>query len=350
MVEDPEFQRTIKYGEMAIGHLKANFMAAYPRNYELWYTYVSGLNPSLNRAINELLKSQGRISIDETDQIYEEHLSPQRFSDQMEQIGGQISGHLRDMLQTLDSARSETETYGQTLAEAKSSISDNATDVEKLKSVVVSLLNDTKKMEMQNRDLETKLAVSQEQIQDLQVNLEVIRHESLTDPLTALSNRKLFDQSMLDALAEAESTGKPFALLMTDIDHFKKFNDTYGHQTGDQVLRLVASVMKQSIKGQDIAARYGGEEFAVILPNTALEHAVRVAENIREAVMGKDLVKRSTNERLGRVTISVGVAGWVRGDNAQSMIERADGALYQAKRSGRNLVCVGDSTVTSAVA
>ena len=96
--------------------------------------------------------------------------------------------------------------------------------------------------------------------------------------------------------------------MLTDIDHFKKFNDTYGHLTGDQVLRLVAMAVKQNVKGQDIAARYGGEEFAVVLPNTVLRAAITVADHIRRAVMAKELMKRSTGEHLGRVTISVGVA------------------------------------------
>jgi diguanylate cyclase len=125
---------------------------------------------------------------------------------------------------------------------------------------------------------------------------------------------------------------------MTDIDHFKSFNDTWGHLTGDQVLRLVAMPMKQNVKGQDIAARSGGEEFAVVLPNTPLRSAVTVGDHIRRAVMSKELMKRSTGQNLGRVTISVGVATARNGDTVQSIITRADGCLYAAKRSGRNRV------------
>jgi diguanylate cyclase len=136
------------------------------------------------------------------------------------------------------------------------------------------------------------------------------------------------------------------SLLMTDIDHFKTFNDTYGHLTGDQVLRLVALSVKQNVKGQDIAARYGGEEFAVILPNTVLRSAVTVADHIRRAVMSKELMKRSTGEHLGRITISVGVATMRPGDNAQSLIGRADACLYAAKRTGRNrVICETDPDI-----
>ena len=137
--------------------------------------------------------------------------------------------------------------------------------------------------------------------------------------------------------------------MMTDIDHFKRFNDSYGHLTGDQVLRLVAMSVKQNVKGQDVAARYGGEEFAVVLPNTVLRSAITVADHIRRAVMTKELMKRSTGEHLGRVTISIGVAVLKPNDTPATLIERADGCLYAAKRSGRNrVISEADPEVTAA--
>ena len=130
---------------------------------------------------------------------------------------------------------------------------------------------------------------------------------------------------------------------MADVDHFKQFNDRFGHLTGDQVLRLVAVAMKHNVKGQDIAARYGGEEFVIALPDTTLRSAVAVADQIRRGVMAKELIKRSSGERLGRVTLSVGIALLHTGDTPQSLIERADACLYAAKRQGRNrVVCEGD--------
>ena len=140
------------------------------------------------------------------------------------------------------------------------------------------------------------------------------------------------------AVQSALASGEPLSLLMFDIDHFKSFNDSYGHLTGDQVLRLVGMSLKQTIKGQDITARYGGEEFAVVLPNTALRQALTVADHIRRAVMAKELKKKSTGEILGRVTISVGVSMLKPGDDTDSLIERADACLYAAKRNGRNRV------------
>jgi diguanylate cyclase len=139
-------------------------------------------------------------------------------------------------------------------------------------------------------------------------------------------------------MVTSEATSEPFSLLVCDIDHFKKFNDTHGHQTGDQVLRLVGSTIKASVSSKDLACRYGGEEFCVILPSTKVGRATDVANVIRQAVMGKELVKRSTGETLGRVTISIGVAELRAEDSVQSIIERADKCLYAAKDAGRNRV------------
>jgi len=158
-----------------------------------------------------------------------------------------------------------------------------------------------------------------------------------------LSNRKHFDESLAQAIADSAERSEPLSLVMTDIDHFKNFNDTWGHLTGDQVLRLVAMSLKQNVKGQDTAARYGGEEFAVILPNTVLRSALAVADHIRRAVMSKELMKRSTGQNLGRVTISLGCATARKGDTVQSLIARADACLYAAKRNGRNrVICETD--------
>jgi diguanylate cyclase len=191
--------------------------------------------------------------------------------------------------------------------------------------------------EMRDQQGAGKPAVAvEDEISNLQHSLEAIR-QSLTDPLTGWATA-IFRP--LDRHGGADGAGKRRAVvaLMFDIDHFKSFNDSYGHLTGDQVLRLVAMSLKQTIKGQDITARYGGEEFAVVLPNTGLRQALTVADHIRRAVMAKELKKKSTGEILGRVTISVGVSMLKPDDDTDSLIERADACLYAAKRNGRNRV------------
>ena len=175
-----------------------------------------------------------------------------------------------------------------------------------------------------------------------------MRNESLTDPLTSLANRKYFDQSLDKCIAQSIAASEPMALMLTDIDHFKAFNDTFGHLTGDQVLRLVALAVKQNVKGQDIAARYGGEEFAVILPATTLRAALTVADHVRRAVMTKELMKRSTGEHLGRVTVSIGVAALQEGRDC-AVADRARRQLpLRGQARGRNRVmCETDPEVAS---
>src|SRR5262249_25526001 len=157
---------------------------------------------------------------------------------------------------------------------------EGAKTVEQIKAIVDTLTQSTREMRETNKALEARLTLSKNEISNLQHSLEAIRAESLTDPLTGLGNRKYFDRMIDTARQTALANGEPLSLLMFDIDHFKSFNDSYGHLTGDQVLRLVGMSLKQTIKGQDITARYGGEEFAVVLPNTALRQALTVADHI----------------------------------------------------------------------
>ncbi len=177
-----------------------------------------------------------------------------------------------------------------------------------------------------------------------------MRMEVLTDPLTGVANRKCFDLRLSEGIADCKENGSDLSLMMLDIDFFKKFNDTYGHQLGDEVLKLVARTFVDSIKGQDTAARYGGEEFAIILPRTKLANAATLADQIRKTMADKVIVNRRTGDKLGAVTLSVGVASYRAGELPSSLIQRADDALYAAKRSGRNRVVSEDPTPTTAVA
>jgi diguanylate cyclase len=165
----------------------------------------------------------------------------------------------------------------------------------------------------------------------------------MTDALTAIANRKMFDFMLREAAIESVESGEPLCLLFLDIDHFKQFNDNFGHAVGDQVLKLLAAVLKETCKGQDTPARYGGEEFAVILPRTGIDNAARLAENIRERIASKPIVNRKTGEQLGRVQVSIGAAEFAWGEPVRSLVERADKALYQAKNTGRNRVVVSRS-------
>jgi diguanylate cyclase len=338
-----EHERTLAFAEVALGQMRALGQCAIPRNYEIWYVYATGYNPALNKIINETLAHNGKLSESDLEQIHETYLSPGHSVERIDKVGARIVGEIEQVVQVIAGALSNSSNFGAGLDHASKKLAQGVSDPDSIRSVIESLLKSTRDMQNSNNELEARLSVSKAEIKNLQQNLDAIRAESLTDPLTALGNRKYFDRALSEAMTSSKQSGEPLSLLMFDIDRFKQFNDNYGHLTGDQVLRLVAMSLKQNVKGQDITSRYGGEEFSVVLPNTGLRSALTVADQIRRAVMSKELKKKSTGEVLGRVTISVGVALLHPNDDAHSLIDRADSCLYAAKRNGRNrVICETD--------
>jgi diguanylate cyclase len=348
-VQSDEHERTMAFAEIALGQIKALRQPAIPRNYEIWYTYATGYNPALNQAINDALAREGTLSPKTLDEIYDSYLSPSRLTERIDTVGAKVVDEIDQVMSMIDAAVGKTSIYAESLVNVSQNLGD-AADRDALRAIIEGLVRSTREVEQTNYSLEARLKASKQEIHQLQENLETVRNESLTDPLTGLANRKYFDQMLERAVTEAKGSREELSLLLTDIDHFKTFNDTYGHLTGDQVLRLVAQAVKQNVKGQDIAARYGGEEFAIILPKTPLRQALTVADHIRRAVASKELIKRSTGENLGRVTISVGVAALHDDELLQALIERADACLYAAKRSGRNLVICETDPETKPIA
>ena len=337
-----EHERTMAFAEVALGQIRSLRQTAVPRNYEIWYVYATGYNAPLNKIINETLARNGKLTEADLEQIYETYLSHIKTTDRIDKVGARVIGEIDDVMRLINDALGMSAGYDASLAGASERLAA-AESREQVKAIIETLVHSTREMRDTNRALEERLVLSKTEISSLQQSLEAIRAESLTDPLTGLGNRKYFDRSIETMVQAALASGEPLSLLMFDIDHFKSFNDSYGHLTGDQVLRLVGMSLKQTIKGQDITARYGGEEFAVVLPNTALRQALTVADHIRRAVMSKELKKKSTGEILGRVTISVGVSMLKPDDDTDSLIERADACLYAAKRAGRNrVVCEAD--------
>ncbi len=332
-----EHERTLAFAEIALGQIRALSQPASPRNYEIWYNYATGYNTALNSAVNQALQQKGALSDADLDEIYDTHINTARIGDRIDSVGSRVLDEIKQVLAMIDAAAGSATSYSESLADASATLAD-ASDGATLRVVIERLMLGAKEMERNNKKLEASLSASKQEIEQLQQNLATVRIESLTDPLTSLSNRKCFDGALAKAIAEAKDKGKPLSLMMADVDHFKMFNDKFGHQTGDQVLRLVAVSLKQSVKDRDIAARYGGEEFVIALPNQMLASAIALADQIRRAVMAKELMKRTSGERLGRVTVSMGVAELRSNDSAQSLIERADNCLYAAKRNGRNRV------------
>lgn len=170
----------------------------------------------------------------------------------------------------------------------------------------------------------------------------------MSDALTGIANRKYFDIHLWTSVLHAMENSMPLSLVLVDIDHLKTFSDNYGHQTGDDVLRLVAHTLASNIKSRDNATRYGGEEFDVILPNTFLETGRILAEKIRTGIAGKRVRKKQTGEELSSITTSLGIAQYRPAEALDDFIQRADDGLYQAKRTGQNKVIIETELANSA--
>ena len=335
-MSEQEFKRALGYANSAFDLLKRSSIPPYPQFYELLYTYATGVNPTLNSRINAIFRNGDSPSVNLAEALYNEFLKSD-VNDRMSNVSERMHARIEAVHEAIDTAMTTANAYSGSLQSASGDL-ERDISAEAMKALADRLLSETRRMQDTNRALEQKLEASRDDIASLQRDLDDVRRESLLDPLTKIANRKSFDDGMEAAIAEARENGTPLCLMIVDIDHFKTFNDTYGHQTGDQVLRLVAMTLKSNIKGKDLAARYGGEEFVAILPSTDIEGAVIVAENIRRAIQAKELLKRSTNEKLGRITASFGVAAYQPGDTANMLIERADRCLYAAKHAGRNRV------------
>jgi diguanylate cyclase len=336
------FDKATVIARQALERMVRHKVVPNPDNFAVWYLYACGENPELRQVIDLLITSDQEFSPERSAQVFKRFCSSPFESVPLSIIAERVEAELGTALATLDQANRKAVAYGDTL-EAASGKVGSIRRTEDLTHLLGVILSQTRAMAKQSRDVERQLRQSCAEVGQLKEQLDDARREAMTDALTAIANRKMFDFMLREAAIESVESGEPLCLLFLDIDHFKQFNDNFGHAVGDQVLKLLAAVLKETCKGQDTPARYGGEEFAVILPRTGIDNAARLAENIRERIASKPIVNRKTGEQLGRVQVSIGAAEFAWGEPVRSLVERADKALYQAKNTGRNRVVVSRS-------
>ena len=319
--------------------LRDRSIAPTPANYTVWYEYVLGANAELKALGDRLLTQTTPITTEISDWMYANFAPEQVERRSLMSATDTVTTLVAEVVAQLTQAGSSAETYGEALG-AYAAMLDGPGAKPGTAQALKTLLTATRKMHADNAKLEQELAQSTQQITVLQGTLEDARRDATTDKLTGLPNRRAFDQVFDEAVSQATLRRAPLSLLMIDVDHFKKFNDTYGHQTGDAVLKLVARTLTDTVKGRDHPARYGGEEFAIVLPDTTAVQARTVAEQVRQAMASRRIVRRNSGVDYGQVTVSVGVASLHPGDDCAALVARADAALYAAKRAGRNRVVV----------
>ena len=305
-----------------------------PLNYCIWYEYVSGNNEELKAAIDDHLEKEGTFSTETNQQLYNRHIaSDQEMLTTL--VRKELNKVFAEIIGTMDTADQFYSQSANNMEAINEAIVPNLSQ-DQLKTIVKQIKHEITSLEGSSSSFREQLQQANSEIDQLKSKMAIYRTESLKDPLTQIDNRRGFDKALAEHITHSQADGTSLCLIIADIDFFKKVNDTYGHLVGDNVIRMVAATLKNSIKGKDLAARIGGEEFAILLPDTPVDGAMKLANDIRLAFEGLDLKKKSTGESLGKITLSFGVATYREGEAVEDFINRADEALYQSKETGRN--------------
>lgn len=335
-VQEEERAQLWRLSQMTLDALRRRDLAPGPAAYHIWFLYEAGADAELVETLQRLDHHQTPIDDALLDSLFH------RFVLSRYGVGvlDQEIGDFGDVIDRADARTADTVrdlgAYARTLVEADGSLGREI-DRAALRRLIATLGEETDRMRAKSEAFCDDLRDCRQKMGELRDELEKIRREAFTDPLTGVANRKRFETSAAELAAEVtDGRRSRFALLLVDIDNFKPINDQHGHRIGDQVLRLVAGKLQRHIKGRDVLARYGGDEFVVLLPDTGLEDAARLAEKLRQAIQRHVLRHRLSGEAIGCVTVSIGVAAFVPGQSVADLVDRADQALYRAKHAGRN--------------
>ena len=334
---NPELGAAAERLRLTVPQMSRHGIPATPQNYAIWYAYVGGDNPALSAEIDRLIAEGQSFTAVINTQLYRDFVAEHDIA-HVEMVREGLGKVLAEVCGALHAAGDDANTFeGKLGGFAKEIV--KKTDFDEVTRLLQVLVVETHTMQVATTKMQTHFEEKSKEIEELQEQLQEERERAVTDPLTGLYNRFALIDYVNAAIIEMPA-GDPPSLVMLDIDHFKAINDNHGHLIGDRVIRFVAQSLQKNIKGRDIAARYGGEEFTLLLPSTGSKGAEALANAVRRSVEQAQLVRADSKQPLGRITISAGVATYQLGEDMMDLINRADQALYRAKKQGRNCVVV----------
>lgn len=310
-----------------------------PVNYALWYTYVSNDDPTLNRRIDDIVATYGTVPFSRAADLFHEHVSPNGEHDAaIARVKEDLEKMVQGIGQELNATLSGTQEFTTLLDECSRDLrspQSTGNSFEDVFGTVEKLLQGSTAMHESSARFEQKLKSANAEIRRLRDEMEALRRNAMHDELTGVNNRRAFDTELAQLTPQA-ARGVPLHLAMLDIDHFKQFNDRFGHQVGDRVLSLVGKQLNDTGKLGVSAYRYGGEEFALVFCGGSADQAVNLCENLRMSVERLALKDNRSGERLAQISVSIGLATFRSGESTEEFVARADHALYKAKQRGRN--------------
>jgi diguanylate cyclase len=333
--DELDFEYATSVAEKAVRSMAEQRVPPTPNNFHVWFKYTLGAPPVLKRAIDILIGNKRKFDAHTNREIYESYVGSKAAD---EAVAYDVSQQLHSVMSSAKQFLNTAIADNRTQMAAINDVSERSEAGVDPKLLIESLMSELAKAATRATKLEASFMEKSRELDTIRDSLIKSEERAKTDTLTGLPNRRALEEFFRNAQLAAMEQDEPVTVMLMDIDHFKRFNDEFGHGVGDQVLRLMAKVLRERVREIDLPARYGGEELIVVLPNADLETGAATAERIRRSVAECQITRRSTGEALPGITISIGVAQFQGGESMADLIERCDQALYLAKKMGRNRV------------
>lgn len=330
------------YLRLSLKNISDNQLPYNPIAYALWYDYATGRNPQLIEDIAVLLKSKEKVEYNTITELFRKHIADNQILS-AEKKTRELQKILAGIVKLIVDSGGSINLQGTKLKGLTRQL-EKAVSAGDINDIAEEIINQTETIVKSSMVLSGKIDAKLQEIKTLRNELEGIKKAARTDVLTGLLNRFGFQEAMVFVLQEAKQTDKDLSVILLDIDYFKEVNDQYGHLIGDNVLKMVGKIIKANIKGKDIACRFGGDEFIIALPDTPSQGAYTLAERFRESLKKTNWKVKGTGETIGQISLSLGVAAYKKCQSLEQIIERADKALYQSKRSGKDRTTVINAT------
>lgn len=334
-----DLEKALRYFNRIIDSFEEKNINPTPLNYYIWYQYFKGANPQFRAEMDSILNDPFGYHDRIGRRLYHTYFEDQNIEDQL--------GFDKALKRLLDVMTKRIQAWGNRLEEQTNRL-ENCTDQlsvdnldqNQVRKITSDVLNTANSMQQASQEFTSEMTESAGEIHKLRQQLSAAKEEALKDELTQIGNRKAFNLSLKDLTDQVINgeTEENVYLVLSDIDFFKSFNDTYGHLIGDSILRYYSNILKRNQVPSQVTCRYGGEEFALLIKADSIEIPVETAENCRKDIEAAHLKPKNSKEPLRTVTASYGISMFKATEEPEEFVKRADDALYHAKKSGRNRV------------